>query len=291
MTDDTGITGITGVGSDPLTPLGSFLLPDGFARPGAAALLQEARLPFEAARHVVHAVTDRRTRRSRPYAGRGSERLSEPVVLVPGFMAGDGSLAAMSRSLRAQGWRTYRSDITANVSCTLEAATRLESRLEAIVARRGSRVQLVGHSLGGMMARGVAGRRPDLVSGIVTMGSPMLAPGAHHVALSAGVGVLVRLSAAGVPGLMAADCVAGACARQSFEECRAPMPQGVGFTALWSRRDGVVDWRACRDPEAVDVEVTTSHCGMAVDPTVLAEVTAALRRHRDAAEMPRLQIA
>ena len=108
----------------------------------------------------------------------------------------------------------------------------------------------MGHSLGGMLARGVAVRRPDLVSGIVTMGSPMLAPGAHHLLLSGGVDVLVRLSRAGVPGLMSEDCVAGACARQSFEESRAPMPAGVGFTAIYCQRDGIVDWRACVDPEA-----------------------------------------
>ncbi len=53
-------------------------------------------------------------------------------------------------------------------------------------------MQIVGHSLGGMLARGIAVRRPDLVSGIVTMGSPMLAPGAHHPLLSMGVDALVR---------------------------------------------------------------------------------------------------
>ena len=82
-------------------------------------------------------------------------------------------------------------------------------------------MHIVGHSLGGMLARGLAVRRPDLISGIVTMGSPMLAPGAHHGLLTAGVDVLVRLSRAGVPGLMSEECVAGSCARQSFEESRA----------------------------------------------------------------------
>ena len=45
-------------------------------------------------------------------------------------------------------------------------------------------MHIVGHSLGGMLARGLAVRRPDLVSGIITMGSPMLAPGAHHLVLT-----------------------------------------------------------------------------------------------------------
>ena len=103
----------------------------------------------------------------------------------------------MSRTLRHQGFRTYRADIRANVGCTLAAADQLEERLEEIAQRRGSRVRIVGHSLGGMLARGVAARRPDLVAGIVTMGSPMLAPGAHHVSLARSVDLLVRLQPRG----------------------------------------------------------------------------------------------
>lgn len=148
--------------------------------------------------------------------------------------------------------------------------------------RRGTRVQIVGHSLGGMLARGLAVRRPDLVSGIVTMGSPMLAPGAHHAALSLGVDVLVRLSRAGVPGLMSEECVAGTCARQSWDESRKPVPDDVGFTAVYSKRDGICDWRACIDPAAIPVEVTASHVGMAVDPRVIDHVAEALRRTAEA---------
>ena len=191
---------------------------------------------------------------------------------MPGFLAGDGTLALMSRALRGQGFRTYRSHIHANVGCTRGAAAQLEARLEQIAIRRESRVQIVGHSLGGMLARGVAVRRPDLVSNIVTMGSPMLAPGAHHVALAASVDLLVRLSRAGIPGLMAEDCVAGSCARQSFEDTRSPLPHGIAFTALYSKRDGIVDWRACVVPGAENVEVSGSHLGMGLKPDTVGLV-------------------
>jgi triacylglycerol lipase len=246
----------------------SFLLPEGYARPCVGAVLREVSVVGEAGRHVVRRVGERRVR--------GFDPEADPVVLVPGFLAGDLSLSPMSRALRRRGFRTYRSHIRANVGCTLDAAAELEARLESVALRRGSRVQVVGHSLGGMLARGVAVRRPDLVSGIVTLGSPMLAPGAHHLALSASVDVLVRLSRAGWPGLMAEDCVGGGCARQSFAECREPLPDDVAFTAIYSRRDGIVDWRACIDPLAVPVEVTASHVGMAVDPRVIDLVCATL---------------
>jgi len=203
--------------------------------------------------------------------------VGEPVLLVPGFLAGDSSLGPMSRTLRHQGFRTYRADIRANVGCTLSAAAQLEERLEEISQRRGSRVRIVGHSLGGMLARGVAARRPELVAGIVTMGSPMLAPGAHHVSLARSVDLLVRLNRAGLRNLMAEDCVAGSCAQESFDQARAALPDDVDFTAIYSRRDGIVDWRACVDPIARPVEVRSSHLGMAFDPAVIAAVSAALR--------------
>jgi triacylglycerol lipase len=255
------------------TLVGSFLHPPGFASPGLSAVLREGSVVAEAGRYAVwHTSTCRSDR------GRNSRRVgpSDPVILVPGFLAGDGTLRFMSAALRRQGFRTYRSHIRANVRCTLDAAAQLEGRLETIASRRGSRVQIVGHSLGGMLARGLAVRRPDLISGVVTLGSPMLAPGAHHASLARSVDVLVRLSRAGVPGLMSEDCVAGGCARQSFEESRRPIPAGVAFTCVYSRRDGIVDWRACIDPTAVSVEVSTSHIGMAIDPRVIDHVVAAL---------------
>ena len=258
--------------------LAAFLLPDGFTKPRARAVLQEASLVAEAGRYALATRVARRARKATPYSGRRVVRSADPVILVPGFLAGDATLAFMARSLRQQGFRTYRSHIHANVGCTLNAAAQLESRLESIVLRRGSRVQIVGHSLGGMLARGLAVRRPDLVSGIVTMGSPMLAPGAHHASLSFGIDVLVRLSRAGVPGLMSEECVGGTCARQSWDESREPVPDAVAFTAIYSKRDGICDWRACVDPTATPVEVTASHVGMAVDPRVIEHVTAALRR-------------
>jgi len=261
------------------TVLAPYLLPDGYGRPALAALLREGSFVTEAGRLAVHKGATRRTRRKTPYAARGAVRAAEPVLLIPGFMAGDWTLRQMAAGLRERGFRTYRSHIHANIGCTLNAAALVESHLERIAERRGSRVQIVGHSLGGMIARGIAVRRPDLVSGIVTMGSPMLAPGAHHRLLTGGVTVLNRLSAVGVPGVMSQECVSGPCAEVSFHEVRQPVPAGVAMTNIYSRRDGIVDWKACIDPEGVAVEVRASHIGLAVDPRVIRTVGEALARH------------
>ena len=260
------------------SPLGSFLLPAGFDGPtGVRALSREASSLVEGARLFRRSRADRRARALLPYAGSHRVPAHDPVLLVPGFMAGDTTLKAMSVFLRHQGFRTYRAQIHVNVGCTRQAADKLERRAESIAIRRNRKVTIVGHSLGGMLARGLAARRPDLIEGIVSLGSPVLAPGAVHRVLAWDAQMLSKLTRAGFRGTMSEDCFGGECARLSFEESHAPIDAGLAFTAIYSKRDGIVDWRACLDPSADQVEVRTSHCGMAVDPIVMDHVLVALR--------------
>ncbi|HET6625133.1 MAG TPA: alpha/beta fold hydrolase [Nocardioidaceae bacterium] len=268
------------------SPLGAFLCPPGYAGPsGLRAIVREGSAVLEAARFVRRTAGER-LRGSTSYASAHPVPACDPVVLVPGFMAGDATLLVMSRHLRRRGYRTYRSTMRANVGCTQEASCALERRIEAIAIRRERKVTIVGHSLGGLLARGVATRRPDLVEGIITMGSPMLAPGAVHPVLAFDLAVVIALRRAGLGALMGADCTSGDCARLSWEQSQEPLPKGVAFTSIFSRRDGVVDWRSCLDPAAEAVEVCTSHLGMAIDPTVLDVVTDTLSRHREQRSEP-----
>lgn len=263
------------------SPIGDFLRPEGFVGPqGLKALVREGSVITETARFVVRARSERKARAALPYVGHHRPGSAEPVLLIPGFMAGDYTLTGMSAMLRAAGYRTYRSHIRVNMGCTREAADRMERRIESIATKRGRKVSIVGHSLGGMLARGLAARRPDLIAGIVSLGSPVLAPGAVHEILQKDAELLTRLTRAGFGGLMSQDCIAGACARESFAETRAPLDPEIGFTAIYSQRDGIVDWKACLDPSAIPVEVTASHVGMALDPLVFDQVTLALEAQR-----------
>jgi triacylglycerol lipase len=263
--------------------MAAFLCPPGYAGPrGLRAIARETSAVTEAARFVGRTARDRLDRRGTPYASRGPGP-GRPVVLVPGFLAGDGSLALMARHLRRHGHRTYRSRVHANVGCTREASEALERRVEAIALKRDQPVTIVGHSLGGLLARGLAARRPDLVEAIVTLGSPLLAPGAAHSLLLLDLAIVIRLQRAGLGTMMGADCASGECARTSWEDTRAPLADGTSFTSVYSRRDGIVDWRSCLDPQSRPVEVRTSHLGMAFDPLVLdvvAETLAADRERR-----------
>lgn len=264
------------------SPLGAFLCPPGYAGPsGLRAIARESSAVLEGARLVRRTACDRLHRRDTPYASLSAARPLDPVVLVPGFMAGDSSLHLMSRHLRRLGYRTYRSTMHANVGCTQEASYALERRVEAIAIRRERKVTMVGHSLGGLLARGIAARRPDLVDGIVTLGSPVLAPGAVHPVLAFDLAVVIVLRRAGLGSMMGEDCTSGDCARLSWEQAQAPLAKGVSFTSIFSRRDGIVDWRSCLDPAAKTVEVSTSHLGMAIDPVVFDIVADTLGTERE----------
>jgi triacylglycerol lipase len=203
----------------------------------------------------------------------GGER---PVLLIPGFLAGDGSLATMTRWLRAAGYHTRRAGIRVNVACSEEACERLEERLEAFAQAAGRRVVIVGQSRGGVLARALAARRPELVSGIVTLGSPSVSQLRVHPLVLAHVGVVAALGSGHLPGFFTWRCLRGACCARFREDLRGPFPPEVGYVAVYSKTDGIVDWRACLDPAAEQIEVRASHVGMALNASVYAEIGHAL---------------
>jgi triacylglycerol lipase len=205
-----------------------------------------------------------------------------PVLLVPGFMAGDGTLATMTKWLRAHGYRTRRAGIRANVGCSEEACARLEERLEAFADRTGQRIAIVGQSRGGVLARAVAVRRPDLVAGIVTLGAPSVSMLRVHPLVLLQVGVLGALGTSRVPGLLSMRCLRGSCCASFRADLVEPFPASVGYIAVYSRTDGIVDWRACLDPGADElVEIDASHCGMAVNEGAYSHVARALAAFAD----------
>jgi triacylglycerol lipase len=200
-----------------------------------------------------------------------------PVLLVPGFMAGDGTLATMAKWLRSNGYRTRRAGIGTNMGCSQDACERLEERLEALAERTGSRVAIVGQSRGGVLARVVATRRPDLVSGIVTLGAPTVGMLRVHPLVLLQVGLVGALGTGRVPGLFRMSCLRGACCEPFRSDLLQPFPPDVRYVCVYSRTDGIVDWRACLDGAADElVEIHASHCGMAVSPGAYEQVARAL---------------
>jgi triacylglycerol lipase len=210
-----------------------------------------------------------------------------PVLLVPGFLAGDGSLGTMTKWLRANGYWTSRAGIRANVGCSQEACERLERRLEVLADRTGEKVAIVGQSRGGVLARVVAYRRPDLVSGVVALGAPTVSMLKVHPLVLLQVGVVGALGTGRVPGLLSLSCLRGACCEPFRADLPAEFPSSVRYLSVYSRSDGIVDWRACLDPAADElIEVHASHCGMGLSEQVYRLLAGALAEFADEDPLP-----
>ncbi|MGH3612176.1 MAG: alpha/beta hydrolase [Pseudonocardia sp.] len=192
------------------------------------------------------------------------------VVVVPGFGGVDASMAVLRRWLRARDYRPVGAELGLNLGCTSELVARLERRMELHARATDGPVVLIGHSRGGWLGRLVAVRRPDLVRGLVMLGSPVLNPlGARAVVRLAGR-ALVGLSALGVRGVLDRDCMAGTCGDATVAGLAAPLLPDVPAVSFYSRSDGVVRWELCLDPAAECVEVGSSHAGMGIDPDFYA---------------------
>jgi len=203
-----------------------------------------------------------------------------PIFLIPGYMAGDASLTPMARALRAAGWKPERAGVRLNVGCATEMLGPIESRLEAHVdANGGQKAIVIGQSRGGTFGRWLAARRSDLVAGLVTLGSPLRDPLAVNLLVLMNLGVVGTLGTLGVPGVLSTSCMRlDRCCAPAWREGSGPLASGFPFLSIYSRSDGIVDWRSCLDPAARHVEVDSSHCGMAFNVDVLRALGAELAR-------------
>jgi pimeloyl-ACP methyl ester carboxylesterase len=222
--------------------------------------------------------------RSRGRLGRGvPSGDGRPVLLIPGYLAGDRALGPLSRWLRQVGYAPEQAAIAANVDCVTRTTDRLVERLKSITEAHGDRAVVVGHSLGGVLGRLLALRHPELVRGVVCLGSPLVSLDAVHPLVSANVRLVTALGDAGVPGVLSRECLTGACCAESRRLIAAPFPDEVELVSVYSRSDGIIDWRSCLDPWAEHIEVDSSHIGMPVNAAVyrvLAERLAVLGTER-----------
>jgi triacylglycerol lipase len=204
-----------------------------------------------------------------------------PVLLVPGFMAGDQSLSVLAGWLRRRGSRTARAGMLFNADCAERAVGRLESRLRQLADGSEGRVVLIGQSRGGELARVAALRNPELVSTLVMLGSPVLNPLSVGPAVLGAVRAVARLGNIGVPGMLSAECGDGPCCAAFRDDLQAPLPRGVRAVSIYSRSDGIVSWEACLDPSAEQVEVESSHTGMSVNTRVYGVLARVLDEEAD----------
>ena len=199
-----------------------------------------------------------------------------PVLLLPGFLAGDHTLGVLARWLRRIGYRPSTCGFVLNVDCSDRALERTERHVARLHAVHGRRVAVIGHSRGGHFARALARRRPGLVSHAISMGADLQR--------MLGISVPTRLAVGGARHGIAAlgraraeHCLTMDCSCPFTRDYRAAFPsRRVRLTSIYTKADGVVRWERCVVPYADCVEVTGSHTGLVFNRKAYAAIATAL---------------
>ena len=214
--------------------------------PGLGLLLAETRGIFELNASLLLS----------PLLMRAPRGDGHPVLLLPGFLASDLSMAPMRRYLRELGYDAHAWRMGRNLGGVARMRGALRDRLAGIHEVTGRKVSIVGWSLGGVYARDLALQAPEMVRSVVTLGSPF----ANDVRATNATRLYEALSGEGAddnPELRAA--IAG----------DLPVPA----TSIYSRTDGIVNWRTCLlrpSDTAENIEVhLASHVGLGVNPAAL----------------------
>ena len=185
--------------------------------------------------------------------------LGRPVMLIPGFLAGDWTLRTPFDWLRRIGYKPRMGGVAINVMYSEVMLRPLIDSLHELQHRTRARVSLVGHSRGGVLAKVLSHRHPDLVEQVITLGSPLGNPFDVHPLTMAGVRAahLYNVFRYGHP----------ASVEMRFLRDLSAAPR-VPTTSIYSRSDGVVNWKACLRPDVNAIEVQGSHIGLALNPEV-----------------------
>ena len=150
------------------------------------------------------------------------------VILLPGFGTHPLRMKYMARQLERAGHKAKRWGLGFNLGASKELFDTLSERILAVHERYGKPVVLVGWSLGGVYARELAKRHPDIVSKVITMGSPFSGSPYDNNAWR-----IYHL-------------IAGHSVEQPPVEADTAAKPPVETVALWSPRDGIVSPRASR---------------------------------------------
>ena len=191
-----------------------------------------------------------------------------PVLLIPGFMTSDATMRPLARELRKLGYRALTWGEGFNLGTKPELIDRLIEKLESLRAETGMQVSLIGWSLGGIISRKLAVKRPDLIRRVMMLGSPI-----HGTAGSTRVGALMAMiektrkttiiQRRGIPS--------------------RPAPCKVPVVSLFNQFDAIANWKNCfetESPNAENIHVTASHFGFGVNPAVMQVLTDRLAQPR-----------
>lgn len=183
------------------------------------------------------------------------------VVLLPGFGTSPWRMRYMAHQLERAGHKAKRWGMGFNLGVTPELFEILSRRIAAVHERYGQPIVLVGWSLGGVFARELAKRQPDLIGKVITMGSPF--SGSPYDNNAWRIYHLVAGHPVDAPPV----------------EAELAVKPPVETVAIWSPRDGIVAPRAsCGRAGERDraIAVRCTHVGFPNSPECIRAVLAEL---------------
>ncbi len=190
----------------------------------------------------------------------------EPILLIPGFLAGDWTLRVMAGWLGRLGYRAYLSGIDWNIDCPNRTGELLRWRLNHIIKETGQPITVIGHSLGGMLARFLGARYSGKVSSVISVGSPI------HLPVEVNPLVLFTSHALypfrRLRGNVPPECGSLECQCQFQQSVFSPLPSHIACTSIFSKKDEVVAWHSSIDPASQNLEVSGKHLGLIVNRQV-----------------------
>lgn len=206
-------------------------------------------------------------RMSDVYRGDGVPRGDgAPVVLVHGFLTRGGYLFELRDWLDRIGYRARIAPIGWNTDCPDVLTNRLLDVVATTRAEVGRPVHLVGHSLGGVLARAAAARNRDAVASVATLSSPFRGLSVHP-ALNVAARIVRDRIHRERGASVRPECFTFSCGCPTVEALDRPLPADLPQLAIVTRFDGLVDWRYCMDEATTRVvHVTASHIGLAFNP-------------------------
>ncbi len=201
-----------------------------------------------------------------------------PVVVIPGFLGSDNYLIELYHWLRRIGYRPYYSRIGRNAECPDVLMERLFKTMDQAYDETGRKLHLIGHSLGGLMARSAAVQRPEQVAQVIGLAAPFRDIRVHPMVLAAAGFVRGRIVGQRTRRKqLKRDCYTGSCTCTFANAARSDLPQTIARAAIYTTTDGVVDWHSCVEDDARhNTRVSGTHVGLAFNPQVYRRIAALL---------------